>query len=88
MTQQMIIVRHLRDLRSFGDNDGWIKEGLLNSKETRYGFIGFAGSRRVRELVESGYLERRKVGRYAEVRYKVKEKEEMSVEDKLKNYIQ
>lgn len=86
MNQQAIIVKYLRSLRNFGE--GWIKEGMLNSKETPYGFIGFAGARRVRELIEEGYLERRKVGRYAEVRYKDQEKKEMSIEDKLKNYIQ
>ena len=86
MTQQAIIVRYLRDMRAFGE--GWVKAGTIRSKETRYGFIGFRGDRDCRDLVKGGYLERRMKDGFAEVRYKVKEKEEMSVEDKLKNYIQ
>lgn len=64
MTDKEKIVFYLREV-----ND-WVPEYKLRSLDTRFGFIGFQGDRRVRELVESGILERRKVGKFAEVRFK------------------
>lgn len=49
----------------------------LQQKETPFGFIGSEGDRRARELAQDGYydskkrryyIERRKVGKYAEYR--------------------
>lgn len=86
MSQQQIIVRYLRDMRAFGE--GWVKAGTIRSKETRYGFIGFRGDRDCRDLVKAEILEKRMNGGFCEVRYKEQEKKELSVEEKMKMYIQ
>ena len=70
MTYKRIILNHLKDLRDFGPDEGWIKAGMLRSKETKHGFIGFRGDRDVRDLVKSGLLEADKDGKYRIVRYK------------------
>lgn len=85
MTQSAVILRYLKNLRDFG-GDGWVREGSLCSKETQWGFIGYQGPRRTREMVEKGLLDRRMNGRYAEVRYP--DKKEITVEEKLRAYIQ
>lgn len=47
-----------------------MKEYSLRSRQTPYGWIGFQGDRRCRELAREGVLERRYVDGYAEYRYR------------------
>lgn len=51
-------------------NGDWVKEGLIRSLGTDWGFIGFRGDRDVRQMVSDGLLEKRKVGKFTEVRTK------------------
>lgn len=84
MTDQQIIMHYLKEVRDYGENDGWVVAGTIRSKQTNYGFIGFRGDRNVRELVSKGRLERRKNGKYAEVRYTPFKEKELSSEELLK----
>lgn len=74
LSQKQIIVKYLRWIAEQGINDGWVKEYKLRSVKTPFGWIGFQGDRRCRELAREGYLERRYVDGYAEFRYKPKQK--------------
>lgn len=73
LTQKQIIVKYLKWIREQGINDGWIREYKLRSVYTPFGWIGFQGDRRCRELVKEGYLEKRYMNKYAEFRYKPKQ---------------
>lgn len=73
MSQKQIIIKYLQELRQADPFGGWVKEYSLRSKETSFGWIGFQGDRRVRELYKAGLLERRKEGKYAEFRCRSKE---------------
>lgn len=64
LSQKEIITLYLRDL------DTWVLEGKVRSIDTRWGFVGFRGDRTCRDLIRAGILERRKVGKFAEVRFK------------------
>jgi len=62
MTQKEIIMRLL-------SNGEWIKSYELVKVNTPWGWLGTDGTRRARELVESGWAERRKNGKYEEFRH-------------------
>ena len=74
MTQKEIILNYLKS------RGGWVKEYDLRSKDTPYGWIGFQGDRRTRELYRDGHLERRQMSGYAEFKYKEPIKSEVMCE--------
>jgi len=66
-----IILKYLESVRAQDPDGGWIKEGLLRSKETSFGWIGFRGDRDARQLYEKGFLEGGWDGKYRIVRWKL-----------------
>lgn len=66
MTTSKIILKVLE-----AEPNKWFKSFELNQQSTRFGWIGSAGSRRARELAESGAIEV-KHGKYAEYRHIVR----------------
>lgn len=53
------------------EEDEWVREYKLRSVDTPFGWLGFQADRRCRELYNTGQLERRLNGKYAEYRFKV-----------------
>ena len=93
------IIAFLKDYRRNGwlVNEGWYPAYKLRSFQTLFGFVGFQGDRRARELQNEGYLERRinPLNKCAEYRYKIKTEpalpslsEEESEEEKIKEMSQ
>lgn len=54
-------------LKTLQDNPNWVPEYYFEKVNTKYGWIGNSGGRRVRELAQAGLIER-KVEKYAYVR--------------------
>jgi hypothetical protein len=64
-TQTDIIVKLLNS-----EPSRWYKSYELLKANTPWGFLGSQGDRRARELAESGQIEVRHIGKYAEYRAK------------------
>lgn len=81
MTQQKVIINYLREIRLADKREGSDREGFrykheIIGKNTYWGLITLVGERRIRELVEEGYLERTEQKGKAMYRYVPKEEQE------------
>lgn len=65
MTQKQIILSYLK-----ANPTTWFKSYQLRGANTPFGFAGHQADRRARELAESGAIEVRHDGKYAEYKYK------------------
>ena len=63
MSQKKLLVKYLKYM-----ND-WIPAYSLRGTNTPFGFLGHQADRRLRELLNEGYLERRLSGKFVEYRY-------------------
>lgn len=72
ITQKQIIHKFLKSI-----HPSWSKAYDLRGRNTEFGFCGHQADRRAREMAESGEIEVRHDGKYAEYRSKVPLKVEL-----------
>ena len=67
LTQEELVMKYLEEEQ----DGGWTFGYLLIGKETQRGFLGSAIERSCRKLVEKGFLEKRRIGKFTEFRIKI-----------------